>query len=121
MVFDDNSPLLVSRCGDVIIAAAKFGDVIHVPRVGLNLLFIHCITHQQKGEILTKLMGCKDMNGGFKVVASRYCDEYDHMYKLGKTPSLEQKGFVAMVANVDNANIPWHQHLGHTNFGSCDI
>jgi hypothetical protein len=39
------------------------------------------------------------MNDDFKVVAFGYCDESNHMYKLGKTPpSSQRKGFVAMVA-----------------------
>jgi hypothetical protein len=42
------STLLVSRCGDVLIDNAKFGDVLHVPIVGPNLLSIYHITHTNK-------------------------------------------------------------------------
>jgi hypothetical protein len=46
------------------------------------------------------------MNDGFKVVDF---DEFNHMYKLGTTPSsLEGKGFIAMIANVDNTTMLWH-------------
>jgi hypothetical protein len=38
------------------------------------------------------------MDDGFKVVIVGYCDESNHMYKLGRNPSLEHKGFTTMVA-----------------------
>lgn len=57
------------------------------------------------------------MSDGFKVIALGCCDKSDHMYRLGKTP-WKKNGFVAMVANVDDTNMLWHQHLGHTNYGS---
>ena len=62
-------------------------------------------------------MGCKNIIGGFKVVSLVYYDEYYHMYKLGKTPSLERKGFVTMVVNVHNTNVLLCQFFGHTKLG----
>jgi hypothetical protein len=38
----------VAGCGDVIIDTTKFGDVLHVPGVGPNLLSIYHITHTNK-------------------------------------------------------------------------
>lgn len=53
------------------------------------------------------------------IVASNYCYEFDHTYKLGKSPSpSKQSGFTTMDANADNTSKLWHQHLGHTNFGT---
>jgi hypothetical protein len=48
VVIGDNSTLQVSSCGDVIIDTTKFGDVLHVPGVGPNLLSIYHITHTNK-------------------------------------------------------------------------
>jgi hypothetical protein len=122
VVIGDNSTIQVAGCGDVIIDTTKFGDVLHVPGVGPNLLSIYCITHtNKKVEFWPDQWVVKDMNDGFKVVASRYCDESDHMYKLGKTPSSKKKGFVAMVANVDDTNMLWHCHLVTPIMDLCNI
>lgn len=101
-VIVDKSSQPVSGCGDVIIHAVKLGDVLHVLGVQRNLLSIYCITHTTKRvEFWRVWWVVKEMNGGFKVVYAGYCDESDHMYKLGKIRSVKQKGFPAMVANVD--------------------
>jgi hypothetical protein len=90
MVIVDNSTLLISRCGDVIINTTKFGDVLHVPEVGPNLLSIYHIAHtNKKVEFWPNQLVVKDMNDGFEVVAFGYCDESNHMYKSRK-PLLHQ-------------------------------
>jgi hypothetical protein len=89
VIIGDNSTLPVSRCGDVLIDTTKFGEVLHVPGVGPNLLSIYHITHtNKKVEFWPNRWVIKDIDDGFKVVASRYCDESNHMYKLGKPSSL---------------------------------
>lgn len=40
MVIGDNSALHVTSHGDVIIGTIKIGDVLRVPSVGPNLIFI---------------------------------------------------------------------------------
>jgi hypothetical protein len=39
------------------------------------------------------------------------------MYKLGKSPTIDDKGLTTMVANDNDTNMLWHQHLNHTNIG----
>lgn len=58
------------------------------------------------------------MNDGFKEFSFRYCDESNHMYKLGKTPLSNRKEFVAIVANVDDNILLLHLHLSNNNYGS---
>jgi hypothetical protein len=48
VVIGDKLALLVSKCGDVIINIAKFGDILHVSGVGLYLLSIYQIIHTNK-------------------------------------------------------------------------
>jgi hypothetical protein len=82
----DDSTLPVSGCGTVQIDNAQYKDVLHVPRVGPNLLSIYCITHtNKKVEFWPDRWVVKDINDNFKVVASGYCDEFECMYKLGKS------------------------------------
>ena len=45
VVIGENSMLHVSRFEDVIIDTTKFGDILHVPRVGSNLISIYHIKH----------------------------------------------------------------------------
>jgi hypothetical protein len=64
----------------------------------------------------------KDMSDGFKVVSSRYYDKYNHMYKLGKSPSLLKiKMCVVVVANGDESNMLLYQCLITPIMGMCDI
>lgn len=116
----DDSPLPILECGDVIIVNAKFGKVLHVPSIGPNLLSIYCITHtNKKVEFRQHLWVIKNINDGFKVVASSYCNESDYTYKLGKSSSPPKRsGFIAMVANVNNIKKLWPRRLGHTKVGT---
>jgi hypothetical protein len=87
VVIADNPSIQVASYGDVIIYTDKFGDVLHVLGVGPNLLSIYCIANtNKKMEFLPNQCVVKGMSDGFKVVAPGYCDESNHMYKLGKTP-----------------------------------
>jgi hypothetical protein len=56
VVIGDASPLPISRCDDVLIDNTKFGEALHLPIMGLNLLSIHYHSHQQKNGILARLM-----------------------------------------------------------------
>jgi hypothetical protein len=93
---------------------------LHDPRIGPNLLSIYDITHtNKKVEFWPNQWVIKDINDDFKVIASGYCDESDHKYKLGKSSSpSKQSGFSTMVANTNDTSKLWHQCLGHTNFGT---
>jgi hypothetical protein len=69
VVIGDNSTIQVAGYGDVIIDTTKFGDVLHVPSVGPNLLSIYHITHtNKKVEFWSRSMGCK----GHEVMVSRW-------------------------------------------------
>jgi hypothetical protein len=48
VVIGDGSLLPASRCGGVTIDNIKFGEALHVPRLGANLHFIYNITHTNK-------------------------------------------------------------------------
>jgi len=54
----------------------------------LNQILSLCIASHtnKKVEFWPNQWVVKDTSDGFKVVASRDCDEFDYMYKLGKTP-----------------------------------
>jgi hypothetical protein len=81
LVIGDKSTLPILDCGDFVIKTAKFGDVLHVPRFGPNLLSIYRITHTNKRlEFWPDKWVMKDMSNFFKVVAARYFDESDQMY-----------------------------------------
>jgi hypothetical protein len=54
----DVSTLPVYSCDIVVIDHAKYEDVVHVPWVGLNFLFIYHIAHtNKKVGIFTEHMG----------------------------------------------------------------
>jgi hypothetical protein len=48
VIIGDNLALPGLGCGDVIIDVAKFGEVLHVLEIGVNLLSIYRIIHTIK-------------------------------------------------------------------------
>jgi hypothetical protein len=81
-----------------------------------QIFFTHA---NKKVECWPNKWAIKDINDNFKVVASRYHDESEHIYKMGKSspPPVSNK-FNAMVANANDDSKLWHFHLNHTNYGS---
>jgi hypothetical protein len=103
----DDSTFPISSCGTIVFENAEFGDVLHVPRGRPNLLSIYRITHtNKKVELWLDIWVVEDISGKFKVVASRYCDEFKCMYKLGKIslpPALESKQ-IQQLATINSLN-----------------
>ena len=58
------------------------------------------------------------MIDSFEMVASGYCDEFGHMRIVGKNLSSKINGCVAMVTNVNDTNMLWHQRVNPTKYGS---
>ena len=77
--------------------------------MGLNLLSIYHIAYTNKKlEFWLDRWVIKDINDRFKVVASRYCDESEHMDKLVKSSSpLASNKFIAILANAVNDSELW--------------
>jgi hypothetical protein len=111
------SHLLVSGYGTIQIYSAQYKYLLDVPGVGLNLLFVYRITHtNKKVEFCPDKWVVTEINDKLKVVASRYYDEFEHMYKPRKssTPPALNK-FIAMSRMQMMTISLWHFLLGHTN------
>jgi hypothetical protein len=52
-----------------------------------SLSIYHIAQTNEKVEFCSNIWVIKDISNVFKVVASKFCDESKHMYKLGKKNS----------------------------------
>jgi len=103
-ILGDDTTVDVIGTGNVGIEDGVFNNVMLVPNLKSNLLFVIQIANQgYKVEFYKDKFLIKYINSNYKVVASRYAE--NGLYKFGRFTSNEKD----LVAEVDNVSRLWHE------------
>jgi hypothetical protein len=115
ILMGDDTLMEVTGQGIVELQHGIFENVLHVPRLSLNLLYVYQIMHsdtRKRVEFTHDYVTIYDMHDNSKIVVS----EVNHqslLYTFSKF--ITKSDSALLVTHVDNDSRLWHERFSHLN------
>jgi hypothetical protein len=113
ILMEDDTLVVVEGEGRVELPDGSFENVLHVPKISINLLSIYQITQTgKKFEFTSDLVFVLDMHDN-SIIAISEVDQKSRLYKLTKFVDHES---CLLLTHADESSRVWHEIFGHLNF-----
>jgi hypothetical protein len=115
IMMGDNSPVEVTDKGRVELTNESFENVLHIPKLSVNLLSMYRMTNFGTGKrfiFRPNAMDIYDMQTNSKVPTS----EVNHQSRLYTFSKFIEPDFALLLTHVDESSRIWHERFEHLNF-----
>jgi WD40 repeat protein len=115
IMLGDNSSVEVPSKGRIELNNGSFENVLHVPKLSINLLSVYQMMNFSTGNkfIFTpNFMDIYDMQTNFKVATS----EVNHQTRLYTFSEFIEPDFALLLTHADESSRIWNKRFGHLNF-----
>jgi hypothetical protein len=115
ILMGDNSSVEVTGKGRIELTNGSFENVLHVPKIYVNLLSVYQMTNFGTGKkfIFTpNSMGIHAMQTNSMVAT----DEVNHQSRLYTFSEFIEPDSALLLTHVDESSRIWHERFGHLNF-----
>jgi hypothetical protein len=112
-IMGNDTPVAITREGRVELANCSFENVLHVPKLSINLLLVYQITQTgKKVEFTSNSISVLDMHDNSIISIG----EIDHKSRLYKFTKFSDHNSSLLLTHVDDSSRVWHESFGHLNF-----
>eukprot|EP00253_Pinus_taeda_P023732 PITA_23732 len=116
ILMGDNSAVAATRQGRVQFEEGSFENVLHIPRLSVNLLSVYQMTHTGSGrkvEFTPDSVRIYDMQTNLKIAFGKVNDQ-SHLYTFSDfVPQLDS---IFLLTHANEESRIWHERFGHLNF-----
>ena len=115
ILMGDDSPIEVTGKGRVELLHGSFEDVLHVPKISVNLLSVYQITHSGTGkrvEFTPDAVNIYDLHSSAKI-ATGEVNNGARMYTFSEFIESESS---LLLTHADDSSRVWHERFGHINY-----
>jgi hypothetical protein len=115
ILMGDNSSVEVTGKGRIELTNRSFENVLHVPKLSMNLLSVYQMTNSYNGNkfIFTpNFVDIYDMQTNSKVATG----EVNHRSRLYTFFEFIEPDYDLLLTHVDESSRIWHERFGHLNF-----
>jgi hypothetical protein len=115
ILMGDNSSVEFTGKGRIELTNGSFKNVLHVPKLSVNLLFVYQMTNFGTGKkfIFTpNSMDIYDIQTNSRVATS----EVNHQSRLYTFSEFIEPDSALLLTHVDESSRIWHERFGHFNF-----
>jgi hypothetical protein len=115
ILMGDNSPVEVTRKGRIEVTNGSFENVLHVPKLFVNLLSMYQMKNYGTGNksIFTpNVVDIYDMQTNYRVAIG----EVNHQSKFNTFSKFIEPHFALLLTHVDESSRIWHESFRHLNF-----
>jgi hypothetical protein len=115
ILMGDNSSVEVTGKGRIELTNGSFENVLHVPKISVNLLFVYQMTNYgtRKNIVFTpNVMDIYDMKTNSKVATG----EVNHQSRLYTFSEFIEPDSSLPLTHADESSRIWHERFGHLNF-----
>jgi hypothetical protein len=115
ILMGDNSSIEVTGKGRIELTNGSFENVLHVPKISVNLLSVYQMTNSGTGKkvIFTpNSMDIYDMKTNFRVATG----EVNHQSRLYTFSDIIELDSSLLLTHTDKSSRIWHERFGHLNF-----
>jgi hypothetical protein len=110
-----NSPVEVTDKGRIELTNRSFENVLHVPKLSINILSMYHMTNSGTGKrvIFTPdAVDIYDMQTNSRVSTG----EVNHQSRLYTFSKFIEPNYALLLTHVDESSRIWHKRFGHLNF-----
>jgi hypothetical protein len=111
----DNSSVEVTGKGRIELTNRSFENVLHVPKLSVNLLSMYQMTNFVSGKkfIFTpNFVDIYNMQTNSRVST----DEVNHQSRLYTFSEFIEPDYALLLTHADESSRIWHERFGHLNF-----
>jgi hypothetical protein len=111
----DNSPMEVTDKGRIELTNESFENVLHIPKLSVNLLSVYQMTNFDTGKkfIFTpSAVDIYDMQTNSRVATG----EVNYQSRLYTFSEFIEPDFSLLLTHADESSRIWHERFGHLNF-----
>ena len=115
ILMGDDSPIDMTNKGKIQLNHGIFEDVLHVPKLSVNLLSIYQITHSSTGkrvEFTHDAVNIFDIQSNSEVSTS----EVNHRSRLYTFSEFIEPDSALLLTHANDSSRLWHERFGHLNF-----
>jgi hypothetical protein len=115
ILMGDNSSVEVTDKGRIELTNGSFENVLHVPKLSVNLLSVYKMTNSstEKRFIFTpNFVDIYDMKTNSRVATG----EVNHQSRLYTFSEFIEPDYALLLTNADESSRIWHERFGHLNF-----
>jgi hypothetical protein len=115
ILMGDNSSVEVTNKGRIELTNGSFENVLHVPKLSVNLLFVYQMTNSGTGKkvIFTpNSVDIYDMQTNSRVATS----EVNHHSRLNTFFEFIEPDYALLLTHANESSRIWHERFGHLNF-----
>jgi hypothetical protein len=115
ILMGDNSSVEVTDKGRIELTNGSFENVLHVPKLSVNLLSMYQMTNSSTGKkvIFTpNFMDIYDMKTNSRVATG----EVNHQSRLYTFSEFIEPDSALLLTHADESSRIWHERFGHLNF-----
>jgi hypothetical protein len=115
ILMGDNSQIKVTGKGRIEFTNGSFKNVLHIPKLTVNLLFVYQMTNSstRKRVIFTPdAMDIYDMQTNYRVATG----EVNYQSRLYTFSKFIEPDFALLLTHADESNRIWHERFRHLNF-----
>ena len=111
----DDSPIDFTRKGRIELNNGSFEDVLHVPKLSVNLLSVYQITHsstRKRFEFTPDAVNIFNIQSNSKVATG----EVNHRSKIYTFSEFIEPDSSLLLTHADDCSTLWNEIFGHLNF-----
>ena len=115
ILMGDDSPIEIISKGTIDLSHGSFENVLHVPKLSVNLLSVYHITHSGTGkrvEFTPDAVNIFDIQSNSKVATG----EVNHKSRLYTFSKFIEPDSSLLLTHADDSSRLWHKRFGHLNF-----
>ena len=115
ILMGDDSPVEITGKGKIELNHGSFEDVLHVPKLSVNLLSVYQITHsstRKRVEFTHDAVNIFDIQSNSKVATG----EVNHRYRMYTFSKFIELDSTLLLMHADDSSRLWHEIFDHLNF-----
>jgi hypothetical protein len=115
ILMGDNSSVEVTDKGRIELTNVSFENVLHVPKLSVNLLSVYQMTNSSTGKkfiFRPNSVDIYDMQTNSGVAT----DEVNHQSRLYTFSEFTEPDSALLLTHADESSRIWHERFGHLNF-----
>ena len=114
ILMGDDSPIDITSKGIIELNHRSFEDVLHVPKISVNLLSVYQITHsgtEKRDEFTPNVVNIFDIQSNSKDATG----EVNHRSRLYTFSEFIELDSTILLTHVDDSSRLWHEIFVHLN------
>ncbi|KAH9291033.1 hypothetical protein KI387_044162 [Taxus chinensis] len=116
ILIGDGSSVEATGIGRMEVGIGIFENVLHIPKLSVNLLSVYQMTHTGTGkrvEFTPDSVSIYDMQDNSKIVVGKV-NHQSHLYTFSNFVSKSDS--TLLLTHENDESIIWHERFGHLNF-----